>query len=82
MRLFNILFLSVAIAAILGTSSCTKEYTCQCTITYSGVAGLPDPVKNTYTVRDTKKGAKSVCESKSATFVKDNVRTVETCILQ
>jgi len=81
MKLFNILILSVATMALLSTTSCTKEYTCQCTITYSGVAGLPSPQVNEYPVRDTKKVAKSLCESKSASFQNGNVKTVENCQL-
>jgi hypothetical protein len=81
MKLFNSILFSSAIIAVFGLSSCTKEYTCQCTISYSGVAGLPDTSVNEYSVRDTKKGAKSVCESKSNTTTSGNVKTVETCRL-
>lgn len=81
MKLLNTLFYTAALVAIVGASSCTKEYTCQCTISYSGVAGMPDTTINEYPVRDTKKNAKSICESNSAKFTKDNVQTVETCKL-
>lgn len=81
MKLFNVLFLATAMMALLSTTSCTKEYTCQCTITYSGVAGLPSPLVNEYPVRDTKKSAKSLCESKSASYQNGDVKTVETCQL-
>lgn len=81
MKLFNTLFFSAAVIALFTTSSCTKEYVCQCTISYSGIAGLPDTMVNEYQIRDTKSKAKSICEGNSATFEKDNVKTVETCKL-
>ncbi len=81
MKLINTLFFSALTVMIIGASSCTKEYTCQCTIKYSGVPGLPDSTVNEYPVTDTKKKAKSVCESKSAVYEKDGVTTSETCIL-
>lgn len=81
MKLFNSLVFSAAIVALLAFPSCTKEYTCQCTITYSGVAGLPDSSVREYPITDTKKNAKTACESKSETFEKDNIKTVETCVL-
>lgn len=81
MKLLNTLLLSAAILVLIGTESCTKEYTCQCRIVYTGVPGLPDTTVNEYTVRDTKKKAKSICEGNSANFNKDNVTTVETCKL-
>lgn len=81
MTLIKTLFFSAAILTVIGASSCTQEYTCQCTISYSGAPGLPDTTVNEYPVRDTKKKAKSICEGKSATFEKDNVKTVESCVL-
>lgn len=81
MKLLNTLILSAAIMSIIGASSCTKEYTCQCTIKYSGIAGLPDSSVNEYQVRDTKSKAKSICEGNSAKYDKDNVNTIETCKL-
>jgi endonuclease I len=81
MKLSNSLFFSAALIAIVGSTSCTKEYTCQCKIKYSGVAGMPDSTINEYQIRDAKKTAKSICEGNSATYEKDNVKTVETCQL-
>jgi hypothetical protein len=81
MKLLNTLILSAAIMTIIGASSCTKEYTCQCTIKYSGIPGLPDSTINEYQVRDTKSKAKTICEGNSAKFDKDNVNTQETCNL-
>lgn len=42
---------------------------------------MPDSTVNEYQIRDTKKNAKSICESNSATFDKDNVKTEEICKL-
>jgi hypothetical protein len=81
MKLLNTLILPAALLIIIASSSCTKEYTCQCTIKYKGIVGLPDSSINEYQVRDTKSKAKSICEGNSATFEKDNVTTTETCKL-
>ncbi len=81
MKLFNTLFLSAALLTVICASSCTEEYTCQCTISYTGVPGMPDTLVNEYPITDTKKKAKEACEAKSANFDKDNVKTVETCVL-
>lgn len=81
MKLLNTLLFAAALLALTGTTSCTKEYTCQCTISYSGVPGLPDSSMNSYPITDTKKKAKSACEAKSASFEKDNIKTVESCVL-
>lgn len=81
MKSFKTLIFSAAVLSIIGASSCTKEYVCQCTIQYSGAVGLPDTTVNEYQIRDTKKNAKSICEGSSATYQKDNVKTVETCKL-
>jgi len=80
MKLFSLL-LPVALFTLVLTTSCTQEYTCQCTIKYTGVPGLPDTVVNEYPVRDTKKKAKSLCESKSATYTTGSVTATETCKL-
>jgi hypothetical protein len=73
----------VALSTVLlfGATSCTREYICQCEISYSGQAGLPDTVINQYPVRDTKDGAKSICEGNSSTSEKNGIKTVENCHL-
>ncbi|MBS1588711.1 MAG: hypothetical protein JST52_03770 [Bacteroidetes bacterium] len=60
-------------------SSCTHQYTCQCTIQYSGKPGLPDSTVREYEIRDTKKRAKSACEANSGTYQTGSIKTVETC---
>ncbi len=81
MKLLNSLLLSAAIITIVSATSCTKDYTCQCTIRYTGAVGMPDSTVNQYPIKDTKKGAKSACESKSATYTNGSITTVETCQL-
>lgn len=62
-------------------SSCTREYTCQCTITYSGYPGLPEPVVKEYSITDTKKDAESKCQDNSDSSVTNGIKTVEDCKL-
>jgi len=74
-----------AAAALLSTgllfSSCTREFTCQCTITYSGQPGLPDPIMKEYTITDSKKNADKKCEDHSETNEINGITTVEDCKL-
>ncbi len=59
--------LSLVVVAALSTVSCKKNYTCQCTTTYSGVfAGTPNTVTNT-TIDNTKSKAKTACDGLSST---------------
>lgn len=81
MRIFTVFVAVISLFALLTMSSCTRDYTCQCTISYSGVPGLPDTSVNEYTIRDTRNKAKTICEANSASYEKDNVKTVETCKL-
>lgn len=71
------------ILLVLGTglffSSCTREYICQCTLTYSGKPGLPEPLVKEYPITDTKKNAISLCEEKSRTYDDNGVHTEEVC---
>lgn len=62
-------------------TSCTREYTCQCTISYSGQPGLPDPEMHEYKVKDTKKNAEAKCEGNSETSEINGIKTVEDCKL-
>lgn len=82
MKLFSLLLPVALFTLVLTTSSsCTQEYTCQCTIKYTGIPNLPDTLINEYPIKDTKKKAKSACEAKSATFTTGSVTTTETCKL-
>jgi len=62
-------------------SSCTREYTCTCDISYKGQPGLPEPFTKEYTIRDTKSKAKSVCEDNSDSSQTGGITTVEKCHL-
>ncbi len=54
-----------ALAILTSASSCVREYTCQCTITYTGQPGLPEPVHREYPLRDTKGNARDLCKGNS-----------------
>lgn len=79
LRFFSLV--TVAFIFVVGFSSCTRSYICQCTIKYSGQPGLPDSLIKQYDVKDTKKKAKSVCESNSGTYQANGITTVEDCKL-
>ncbi|GAA4448236.1 hypothetical protein [Rurimicrobium arvi] len=81
MRFSAIAITFFASVIAIGMSSCTQEYRCQCTIKYSGMAGLPDSSMNEYTIKDTKKKAQSLCKENSVTMDKNGVTTTETCQL-
>jgi hypothetical protein len=78
-RLF--LFLSLAVMAIISLASCTKNYTCHCTMKYSNYPGLPDSSFQEFTITDNKGGAKSKCEAKSGKYTNNNISTLENCYL-
>lgn len=75
------LFIVAALLAMAFMSSCTREYICQCEISYSGKPGLPDTLKKNYTIEDTKKNAENLCKENSSESVKDGITTVENCYL-
>lgn len=75
------LTLLLATAIIFVMSSCTHEYKCDCSIVYSGLAGLPDSSIKEYSIRDTKATAKSLCEGASFTSDSGGIHTVERCYL-
>lgn len=73
--------LIATVALVFGLTSCTKKYTCQCVISYSGSPGLPDTTVNEYDVYNSKKGAEKVCEEASYEKTENGVKIVETCKL-
>lgn len=81
MSLRTLLLLAIAGITLLTTSSCVREYTCQCQIVYSGQPGLPDTLIREYPVKDTKKKAKSACEANSTTSDNGGIHTQEDCHL-
>ncbi len=81
MKLRPALWLIVMFICMIGISSCVRNYTCQCYISYTGQPGLPDTVIKTYDIKDTKSSAKSSCQSNSKTFDNNGIHTVENCDL-
>lgn len=67
------------LVGLFAFSSCVQEYTCKCTMTYSGQVGLPEPTTRDYPIKDTKKGAISKCEANSTTYTEGSITTVEDC---
>lgn len=76
----SLLIISSLIAA-LSFSSCVKDYTCQCKITFSGKPGLPEPQIREYELSNTLKQAKEECENRSQVYTSDGVTTTEACEL-
>lgn len=70
------------LTVLISLSSCVREYTCQCTIKYSGQAGLPQDVHREYPIRDTKGNARDLCKGNSQKPTeKGGITTEETCDL-
>jgi len=63
------------------TSSCTREFTCQCVMAYSGAPGLPDTTIRDYTIRDTKNNARDLCRGNSGVYQEGSIITHEDCDL-
>lgn len=78
----NTLLLTVLLFMVtVGMTSCVRDYICQCEIKYSGQPGLPDSSMRSYTVRDTKKNARSLCEQNSFTHEDGDIKSDEVCQL-
>lgn len=70
------------LTVLISLSSCVREYTCQCTIKYSGQAGLPKDVFREYPIRDTKGNARDLCQGNSQKpKEKGGITTEEICDL-
>lgn len=74
------LILSIISVALI-FASCTRRYTCQCTMTYSGAPSLPKESVSEFPIRDTKKKAKSYCEGRSKVYNENGQTTTEDCEL-
>ena len=81
MKFRTTILLVLVIAGSVLMTSCTKSYTCQCSIVYSGAPGLPDSSEQVYSITNTKSGAKSACSGNSGTNTNNGITTVETCKL-
>jgi hypothetical protein len=76
-KLTVLLFLIVVMS-----SSCTREFICQCTVKYTGnVPGLPLPSTTESVIKNTKSQAKENCINNSTTTTQDGVTMTETCDL-
>lgn len=62
-------------------TACVKEYTCKCTMTYSGQVGLPEPQTRDYPIKDLKKNARAACQENSKTYQEGTLITEEVCDL-
>ena len=81
MKLRPGLWLVLVFTLMIGMSSCVRNYTCQCQISYYGAPGLPDTIIKEYDIKDTKKNAASACEANSKTFDNNGIHTKEDCSL-
>lgn len=81
MKLCAALLPAIVLLLIVVASSCRRDYTCQCDISYSGAPGLPDTLTRKYPISDTKKNAQKLCEENSSDTEKDGIRTIEDCYL-
>jgi len=80
-RFTSFLLASAVLVLLAGTTSCTRKYTCQCKMTYTGVPGLPEGQTREYPITDTKKNAENTCRAASGTYDNGGIHTVETCDL-
>jgi len=70
-----------AATILLSATSCTREYICQCKMTYSGAPGLPESQVREYPITDTKKKARTACQESSRTYDSGGIHTEEECDL-
>ncbi len=63
-------------------SSCTREYICQCKVSWSSATpGMPDTIIQEYLIKNTKKGAKNKCTQNSNSTTANGITITETCVL-
>lgn len=68
----------ISLIVCFGFTSCVKEYTCRCTMTYTGSPGF-DKKEFDFKLRDSEKGAHDKCEAQSTTYEYNGIKTVEDC---
>lgn len=75
----------ISILMLIGVSfafsSCVKDYTCKCDISYIGKPGLPASFSREYQIKNTNKEAKNLCRSASSTQTEMGITTIEECDL-
>ncbi len=78
----NKLFIAALLCIGFFISSCTREYICQCSLTYDGVQpGLPDSAIHEFKIKDVKDEAIKKCETNSNSSSLNGVTTTEKCRL-
>lgn len=77
----KLIYIAVLLFGVGTMTSCVKEYTCQCKISFSGKPGLPEPYIREYSVTNTLKEAEQECANRSRSYVEDGVTTTEDCEL-
>ncbi len=81
MKTKSIFLILSIISVILIFASCTRRYTCQCTMVYAGAPALPKERVTEFPIKDTKKKAQSYCEGRSRVYNENGQTTTETCEL-
>jgi hypothetical protein len=81
MKIRGSVLLMLAVVSVLAMVSCTKKYTCQCQLKYTGAPGMPDSVVNEYEIYDTKTKATDLCKKESYEKEENGIKITETCKL-
>lgn len=77
----RLIYIAVILLSVFSLTSCVKDYTCQCKITFTGKPGLPEPYIREYSLSNTIEEAKQECENRSRHYVEDGITTTEECEL-
>lgn len=78
----KVFYIIITIFIAMLFTSCVREYTCECKISFSGQPGLPDPYTRDYSLSNTRKKAVKECEELSRTYSDGGITTTEECKLQ
>jgi len=71
--------LLVAAVACMAMTSCKKNYTCECTTTYTGGGGSTTPFVGSTTINDTKSKAEDACNSMDQTSTAGSITSTTDC---
>jgi hypothetical protein len=72
----------ILIIFLFGSSSCVREYVCQCKIKYTGsVVGLPDSIYYDKVIKNTRSNSQEHCKSASKSVTTDGITMTQTCDL-
>lgn len=81
LKISKIAGLIIGCMSLTVLSACTRDFTCQCTMSSEGHPGLPSPEVNEYPITDTKQNAKKTCEAASRVYEDNGIVTHEDCKL-